>query len=99
MADDENVSEHKKLDEILSLTRENNRILRKMHRGLIWGQVFTVLYWLFLLGVVGWSYYYMQPYVTKYIGTVKAMIQTIDKIQEAGTGVSGDIKGLLEKVP
>ena len=38
--------DYDKIDEILDLTRENNRILRTMHRRMLWSQIFTFIYWL-----------------------------------------------------
>ena len=89
------IPEYKKLDELLSLTRENNRILRKMHRGMIWGQVVTFIYWLIVLGVMGWSYYYFQPYFAKYISSYQKAVKTLDSIQKESSGVSGNIQMMI----
>lgn len=90
--------EQDKLDELLDLTRENNKILRKMRRGMVWSQIFTFLYWLVILGVAGASYYYMKPYVEKYWGVYQSTMTTLEEIKETGGSLSTDIKGALEKV-
>ncbi len=76
-----------KLDELLDLTRENNKILRSMHRRFVWGQVFTVLYWLVILGVAGWAYVYFQPYVAQYLDIYKTVMTTLEGIQEKSQSI------------
>lgn len=88
-------SEHDKLNELLDLTKENNRILRGMHRGMIWGQVFTFLYWLFILGVMGWSYLYIQPYLNKYWGTFQQAMATLNELEQSGKTLPDNIQKLI----
>jgi hypothetical protein len=66
-----------KIDELLDLTKENNRILRSMHRRMIWSQVFSFIYWIIILGVAGWSYYLLQPYLLKYINTYQTIMASL----------------------
>ncbi len=74
--------ERDKIDELLDLTRENNRILRSMHRRMIWSQVMTFFYWLIILGVAGWSFYTLQPYIAKYINTYQTIMKSLDKMDQ-----------------
>lgn len=82
-----------KLDELLDLTRENNKILRSMYRRQVWGQVMTVLYWLVILGVAGYAYIYFQPYVAKYMSAYKTIMGAIEGIGEKSRSLPslGDI--------
>jgi hypothetical protein len=73
-----------KFDELLDLTRENNKILRSMHRRFIWGQVMTILYWLIILGAAGWAYIYFQPYLVKYMNAYETIMSTLENIEEKG---------------
>ena len=91
-------SEHDKLNTLLELTKENNRILRSMHRRMIWSQVFSIMYWLIILGVMGWSYYYLQPYFEKYLTTYQSIMKTLDTVQAQGAALPSDFQGILEKV-
>jgi hypothetical protein len=75
-----------KIDEMLELTRENNKILRNMHRRFVWGQVFTFIYWLIILGVVGWSYVYFQPYLSKYMNAYDSIMSAMN---------SNELQGIL----
>lgn len=89
---------HDKIDEILDLARENNRILRSMHRRMFWSQIFTYLYWLVILGVAGWSYYLLQPYMNKYIHSYEVIMKSLDSIDQNGKALPANLQGILDKV-
>jgi cation transport ATPase len=89
---------HDKLDEVLELVRENNRILRKMHRSMVWSQIFTYVYWMIILGVAGWSYYHFQPYVVKYISTYQSIMESLNSLDAQTRAFPSDIRGILDKV-
>lgn len=51
------------MQELLELTRENNKILRGMRRGARWSALFRTLWWMAILGAGGAAYYYyVAPY-------------------------------------
>ena len=87
-----------KIDEILNLTTENNRILRSMHRRMLWSQIFSYLYWLIILGVAGSAYYFLQPYMAKYLHTYESAVKMIDTLNEQSKSLPSNIGGLLDKV-
>ena len=76
------MSEREKIDELLELERDNNRILRKMRRGMAWGQFFTFLYWLLILGGVGAAYFYLEPPGTKYSNVYQSAVKTLENVQK-----------------
>ena len=90
--------EKDKIDELLDLTRENNRILRSMHRRMLWSQVFTFIYWLVILGVAGWSFYYLQPYVTKYMNTYQTILKQIESLDRQSKALPANIQSVFDKV-
>lgn len=92
------LDEHQKIDELLRLERDNNRMLHRMHRGMIWGHFFTFFYWLVVLGSIGASYYYLEPYITKYWNTYQSAVKTLNDVEKAGKSLQGNLGGLLEKV-
>lgn len=49
--------------ELLELTKENNAMLKGMRRGLVWGRIFGLLYWIVIAGGFIASYYYLEPYI------------------------------------
>ncbi len=90
--------EHDKVDEILQLTRENNRMLRSMHRRMVWSQIFTFFYWLVILGVAGWSYYYFQPYLEKYLTTYQNVMKRFNDMETDSKALPTNFQGILDKM-
>jgi len=87
----------KEINELLELTRDNNRMLHRMRRSMIWSKIFTFLYWMVILGVMGASYYFLQPYVTKYWDVYQSTMKTLEGVQQTGSTFQRDISVLLEK--
>lgn len=56
-------NEQQQLKEALELSRENNRLLKKMWRVTQWGRAVKALYWLVIIGVTIGAFYFLQPYV------------------------------------
>jgi hypothetical protein len=83
-----------KIDEILDLTRENNKILRSMRRTQRWSSFFTYVYWLVILGSIFGVYYYFQPTIQKYMHTLQTSAGILQKLESAAGGVPTDIKVL-----
>ena len=79
--------------DLLELTKENNAMLHKMHRGLFWGRVFSLFYWLIVAGGFVASYYYLEPYINSAISTYEkvstgaqksnTMMQDFEKMYKA----------------
>ena len=83
-----------KLDELLELTRENHKILKKMHRAQVWSSVFQFMYWAVIIGGTIGLWYYFQPTIDSYMSTYQMLM---GKIEDLG-GKSQDfenLKGLL----
>ena len=58
-----NPEEHQILERLLHLEEQNHRILRSLHRSMVWGTIFQIIYWLFILGVAVGAYYFVRPYL------------------------------------
>jgi hypothetical protein len=96
----ENMNEdtHDKIDELLDLVKENNRILRSMHRKQVLGQIMTFFYWLIILGAAGWSYVYFKPYLDKYMNMYQNIMRSIETMENVGSQLPADLSGILDKV-
>ena len=80
------------VEKILELTEENNKILRKMRRGIFWGRVFHVIYWVIIIGISIGAYYYIQPLIENMLqlfGTTKDGLQNLEKFTEAIRNLPG----------
>ena len=89
-----------KMDELLNLTRENNKILRSMRSSQRWSSFFRFAYWLIILGSIFGVYYYFQPTIQKYWNTVQTSIGILQNFQNAAGTIPTDIqtvKNLIQK--
>jgi hypothetical protein len=91
-------NEFDRMNELLELTRENNRILRSMHRKQVLGQIATFLYWLVILGVAGWSYYYFKPYMEQYMDMYQNITKSLQSVGDVGSKLPSDIDSLLNNL-
>ncbi|MFA5997589.1 MAG: hypothetical protein WC791_03845 [Candidatus Paceibacterota bacterium] len=83
-----------KLDELLELTRENNKILTGMRSTARWGSFFKVIYWTVILGSIVGVYYYFQPTIQKYANVLQTSVGIIQDFQKSAGEVSSSIQSL-----
>ncbi len=90
----------RKIDELLELTRDNNKILHGMRRVQRWNSFFTFVYWAVILGSIFGTYYYLQPRIEKYINLFQTSAGTLQKLQKGVSSIPTDaqaIKNLIGK--
>jgi hypothetical protein len=72
--------------ETMRLTRENNRLLKKIHRASVWGFWFRLLSFLILIGVPIFLYrYYLGDYIDSFLnmyGSAQEELQNLKNIKE-----------------
>ncbi len=73
--------DERKLNEMLSLTRENNKILRAMRRSQRWDAIFKVLYWGVIFVALISAFYYIRPVYQKYAEVMETSMGAIERIQ------------------
>lgn len=56
------------LKKTLELSQENNKMLHSIRRGMFWGRVIRVVYWVVIIGAAIGVYYYIQPYINNAVG-------------------------------
>ncbi len=81
-----------KIDELLEITRENNKILRGMRSTQRWNSFITFVYWVIILGSVFGTYYYFQPLIQKYTNIFQTSVGVLQKVQENINPIQTDIK-------
>ncbi len=92
--------DERKLDELLEVTHENNKILRGMLRAQRWSSLFTFVYWMIILGSIFGVYYYFQPIIQKYVKTVNTSVGIIQNFEKTAGSIPTDlqsVKNLLGK--
>lgn len=90
----------RKLDELLEITHENNKILRSMRRSQRWSSLFTFVYWAVILGSIFGVYYYFQPTIQKYMKTFQTSIGIVQNFEKTIGSIPTDVqsvKNLINK--
>jgi hypothetical protein len=87
-------SEGHKIDEILGLTKENNKILRAMRRSQRVTSLFTFLYWAIILGSIFGVYYYFQPTIQKYMKVLQSSVGILQSFENKAGMIPSDVQTL-----
>ena len=91
----EDSEEFKKLlRQNLEVSSESLRLLKKLNKARIMDNVYWIIKWVVIIGVSFGAYYYIEPYLNKYIETIKKLAP-LNK--EAGVNLSPDLN-LLDKL-
>lgn len=79
----------KLLQDILSTTEENNKMLHSMRNSMRMARIMSYLYWIFIIGSAVGAYYFIQPYIDQGISTftgVKGNLENFGKILDSVKG-------------
>lgn len=87
-------TDSQKMEELLELTRENNKILHGMRRTQRWSSFFTFAYWMIILGSIFGVYYYFQPTIKKYTQTLQTSVGILQKFEEQAGAIPTDLKAV-----
>jgi len=60
--------EREMLKKTLELAQENNKMLYAIRRGMFWGRIMKVVYWVVIIGTAIGVYYYITPYIDSAVG-------------------------------
>lgn len=93
------------LRENIEVSKESLKILRKINRGRIFGSIFSALKWMLIIGISFGTYYYIEPFISKYLDLMKGFssgVENVGKISNnANSAISPDLlkklQGLMPK--
>ena len=81
--------------ELLELTKENNKLLRKMRRSAMIGGVIRLIYWVAIIGTPIFLYYsFLQPYLAQLLDIYSQVQGGAENLQNVG---SQGLGGLFQK--
>lgn len=93
------MTNEEKLDRMLKLTEDNNKILRSLHRTQYVSNIFRALYWTLIIASLGGAYYFIKPFISTFAGnagsiseqmtTLKAQLPDAKVLQEMLNGMEG----------
>ena len=84
----------RKIDELLEITKENNKILHGMRRTQRFSSFFTLVYWAVILGSIFGTYYYFQPTIQKYVKTIQTSMGIIQSFEKAAGSIPTDMQSV-----
>ena len=84
----------KAVEESLALSKENNKILRKMQNAARWGRAFRVFYWVVIIGSMLGAYYYFQPFIQVFEKQYQAGSSFFSQLQKDGGSLNQMIDSL-----
>ena len=76
------------LEEVVELSRENNKMLKKMHRSMRVSKIFRVIYWIIIIGSMLGLYYYLQPFLDNLKEAYNGIFSMFGKDGGAASSVS-----------
>jgi hypothetical protein len=82
---------------LLLLTEENNKYLHKLYRAHMWRTIWSVSYWVVIIGVTFGAYYFLQPYLDQFgsvYGTLKSQVERIQGVEEQLKGAASQLPGM-----
>lgn len=93
--------ERQLLEETVTLSRENNKILHQLRGALRWGRLYSVLKWLIIIGSTLGVYYYLQPYLFKVLDAYSSLLDGLNSVKEVSASADStnmsDLSGLLKR--
>ena len=87
------------LRENIEVSKESLNILKKINRGRIFGNVFSVLKWTLIIGLSFWAYYYIEPFLSQYVDMLRGLTSGVENIGEISNNINSAVSSnLLEKL-
>jgi hypothetical protein len=77
----DNLTNEEKLDRMLKLTEENNKILRSLHRTQTVSSIIRILYWTLIIASLGGAYYFIKPLITSFTGNTGSMFEQMGSLK------------------
>ncbi|MFZ2151615.1 MAG: hypothetical protein WAV09_00725 [Minisyncoccia bacterium] len=84
------MDQEKQLQEILELSRENNHLLKGVHRRARWGMFFWILRWAIVIGILFGAYYYVEPFIQSASDTYHRTTDSIRRLQTTGDNITNN---------
>ena len=87
------------LRENIEVSKESLKILKKINRSRIWGNVFSVLKWTLIIGLSFGAYYYIEPFFSQYVDTLRGFTSGVENIGKISNNVNSAVSpDLLKKL-
>lgn len=92
-------TQDQRIERILTLTEETNKIMRHMRTQQRMSSFFRVIYIIAIVYASWWGYQQMLPYLNQLKATYAQITELNKQAQEVKTNTSVDIQKLLDNLP
>ena len=76
------------LRENIEISKESLKILKKINRGRIFGNIFTALKWTLIIGISFGTFYYIEPFFSQYLDTIKGLTSGVENTPKIGNNIN-----------
>ena len=64
------------------VSKENNRILKKMRGAQRNAMILRVIYWMAVIGIFAGALYYIQPYINKFLSLLPGLDKALNNLPD-----------------
>lgn len=88
------------LRENIAISKETLNILQKINRARMTAGILRAFKWFIIIGVSFGSYYYIEPYVSKYLEITRELSSGVENIGKVGDNINSALPAvdLLKKL-
>lgn len=76
------------LEETREIVERNHEILQSIERTMFWRRVFSIVYWLIIIGVAVGLFYFLDPYIDRLWNAYSQIIEQLNSVPGVGEGGS-----------
>lgn len=87
----------KQIKELRVLAEDNHKILKKLHKALVFERVKTIVYWVLIVGIAIGAFVFLQPYVDSALDVIQSVREGVEQGREVHESfTNGDVQGAFE---
>ena len=76
------------LRENIEVSKESLKILKKINRGRIFGNIFSALKWTLIIGISFGIFYYIEPFFSQYLDTIKGLTSGVENVGQISNNIN-----------
>jgi len=77
------------VEETREIAERNHEMLKSIESTMFWRRVFTIIYWVLILGVAIGLFYFLDPYIDRLFDAYSQLVDQFNSIPDIGGGSAG----------
>lgn len=74
------------LEETREIVERNNELLQSIERTMFWRRVFSIFYWVVIIGIAIGLFYFLEPYADRVLEAYSQLQGQIESLPGVGSG-------------